>query len=342
MTKPSRAIELLLLPVLGSFLFAVAAHAQIQIIECATMDPFPSGAACGVTHFGDTSKLLRGTVLVPGTVYHGGEVAVNKDGTIVCVGCDCAASVPIATTITCPAGVISPGLINTHDHLNFTQNSPVPDTKERYEHRHQWRAKADIGSNQLDHTKIPVESIDDVTPSWAQEDKVAWGELRFLLTGTTSTAAEGAAKGFLRNLDDAAHEEGLNQLSVESNTFPLGDGMVTDLLNGSCEYPDIDTPIRGPYKAHVAEGINSFARNEFLCLSSTANGGEDLVQLHSTFVHGIPLNADDLLLMATDGTALSWSPRSNLRLYGDTAYVTAADRLGSRSCSGPTGRRPVR
>jgi hypothetical protein len=269
-------------------------------------------------------------------------VAVNKNGTIVCVGCACAASVPTATTITCPAGVISPGLINTHDHLTFTQNSPVPDTKERYEHRHQWRAKADIGRlNQAGHTKIPVESIDDVTPPRTQEDKLAWGELRFLLTGTTSTAGEGAAKGFLRNLDDGAHEEGLNQLPVESSTFPLGDGVVTDLLNGSCEYPDIDTPIRGPYKAHVAEGINNFARNEFLCLSSTANGGEDLVQLHSTFVHGIPLNADDLLLMATDGTALSWSPRSNLRLYGDTAYVTAADRLGVQIVLGtdwtPTG-----
>ena len=34
---------------------------------------------------------------------------------------------------------MSPGLINTHDHITFTQNSPYNDTGERYEDRHQWR-----------------------------------------------------------------------------------------------------------------------------------------------------------------------------------------------------------
>ncbi len=342
MTTLPRAIGPFLLSLVGSFLSAVDAHAQPQIVQCASLDPLPSGAACGVTQIGDTSKLLRGTVLVPGTVYRGGEVAVDKSGIILCVGCDCAASVPTATTITCPAGVISPGLINTHDHLTFTQNNPVVDTKERYEHRHQWREKADAIDS--DHNKIVVESIEDVTVSRLREEKRAWGELRFLLTGTTSTAGQGAAKGFLRSLDDAAYDESLDQLPVTNSTFPLGDGNDSDpplISDGSCGYLDIDKPIRGPYQAHVAEGINAFARNEFLCVSSTANGGHDLAGPHSSFVHGIPLNANDLLLMATEGTALSWSPRSNLRLYGDTTYVTAADRLGVRIALGtdwtPTG-----
>ena len=32
--------------------------------------------------------------------------------------------------------------------------------------------------------------------------------------------------------------------------------------------------------------------------------------------------------MATHGTGLIWSPRSNITLYGDTARVTIASRLG--------------
>ena len=45
--------------------------------------------------------------------------------------------------ITCPDGAISPGLINTHDHITFTQNPPYTDTGERYEHRHEWRKGLD-------------------------------------------------------------------------------------------------------------------------------------------------------------------------------------------------------
>src|SRR5690606_25598277 len=41
------------------------------------------------------------------------------------------------------------------------------------------------------------------------------------------------------------------------------------------------------------------------------------------------------------GTTLIWSPRSNVTLYGDTAVVTAAHRLGARIALGtdwmPTG-----
>jgi cytosine/adenosine deaminase-related metal-dependent hydrolase len=294
-----------------------------RVVVCAEMPPLRSGDTCEVTHTGDLSTLLQGTVLVPGTVYRGGKVAVDKDGMITCVGCNCVSRK--ATIVSCPTGVISPGLINTHDHLLFTQNSPAGDTKERYEHRHQWREKPP----ELDgHTKIPVPDIADDA---GLEDHIRWGELRFLLTGTTSTAGSGDAPGFLRNLDKGSADEGLTQPAVINNTFPLSDSGGT-LSVGSCtDYPGIDTmPASGaPYEAHVAEGINEFARHEFLCLSSTNDNGHDLVQPGSTFVHGIAMGAGDYAQLASDGTVLSWSPRSNSRLYGDTAVVTAADRLGA-------------
>src|SRR5438874_13469678 len=83
---------------------------QTEVV-CEALQPLPSGV-CAVTGNG-TSTLLKGTVLTPTTVYKGGQVAFDSTGQISCVGCNCAQGGE--TTITCPDGAISPGLINTHD-----------------------------------------------------------------------------------------------------------------------------------------------------------------------------------------------------------------------------------
>ena len=135
-------------------------------------------------------------MLVPGQIYHGGQVLYDATGTITCVGCDCASKSTNPTTITCPTGVISPGLINAHDHITYTQNSPSADTGERYEQRHDWR------EGKRGHTKIPV-------PGGATVDQIHWGELRFVMGGATSIVGSGGETGLLRNLDKASEEEGL-------------------------------------------------------------------------------------------------------------------------------------
>jgi hypothetical protein len=300
-------------------------------VMCAALPPLASGV-CEVTPGApdNLKKLLKGTVLTPGTVYVGGQVAVSEAGQITCVGCDCSAQAVGAAVITCPSGVISPGLINTHDHITFTQNPPYSDSGERYEQRHDWR----LGKRM--HNKIP-------SSGGASPAQVRWGELRFLFGGATSTVGSGSATGFLRNLD-GANQEGLGQEAVKFETFPLGDSNGTQLGSG-CGYPKIDTAASiaqvDAYEPHVAEGVDAVARNEFLCLSQSGNGGQDLVQAQSAFIHGVGLVAADYAQMAADGTALIWSPRSNVTLYGDTALVTTAARLGVMIALGtdwmPTG-----
>ena len=56
-------------------------------------------------------KVLRGTVLAPEEVLHGGEVLIDERGVIVCAACDCTGSAgyDTASVIACPDGVISPG-----------------------------------------------------------------------------------------------------------------------------------------------------------------------------------------------------------------------------------------
>ena len=91
---------------------------------------------------------------------------------------------------------------------------------------------------------------------------------------------------------------------------------------------------------HIAGG-QRLARNEFVCTSQAADGGQDLLEPQSAYVHAIALSAPDYAAMAASGTALVWSPRSNIRLYGNTAAATLADRAGVSIALGtnwiPTG-----
>ncbi|HHH30973.1 MAG TPA: DUF4215 domain-containing protein, partial [Polyangiaceae bacterium] len=97
-------------------------------ILCEDLPPVASGV-CEVTS-GDATTLIQGDVLAPATIYRGGGVLVDGAGLITCVGCDCAAQAGGATRVVCPDGVVSPALINAHDHITFIQNNPYNDTGE--------------------------------------------------------------------------------------------------------------------------------------------------------------------------------------------------------------------
>jgi len=283
---------------------------------------------CAVTA-GSSTLLLEGNVVTPGMVFKGGQVLVDTTGKISCVGCDCGTGGE--TVIACADATISPGLINTHDHITYTQDNPYNNTGERYEDRQQWREGLD------GHTKVPA-------PGSATSDQVSWGEMRFLMGGATSIVGSGGAAGLLRNLDKATLLEGLTDKAVKFDTFPLGDSSGTR-RTGDCNYGSTATTAASlasvdSYEPHTSEGIDSTAHNEFLCESSatydTAAPGvsNDLVISKTAMIHAIGLTVDDYALMAASSTGLIWSPRSNITLYGDTARVTEADRLGVRIALG--------
>ncbi|MFT3706057.1 MAG: lamin tail domain-containing protein [Archangium sp.] len=281
----------------------------------------PQGLSCQATA-GDTGRLITGVILTEGVTYVGGQVLIDGTGVITCAACDCSSMTGGATAsqITCPRAIVSPGLINSHDHISY-QASPGMRTSERYEHRHDWRR----GNN--GHTSISSGSSNIAT-------QVRWAELRQVMSGTTSivgaTFSSTGNPGMLRNLDSNPSGQ-LGMLTgssgVNSDTFPLGDTAGTELTNG-CGYPSLPTAAPGTvaYLPHVSEGIEASARNEFVCLSSQPNNG--IFGARTAVVHGVGLNARDIALLASTGSSLVWSPRSNVSLYGDTAAVPLYSRLG--------------
>ncbi len=293
---------------------------------CAPVATQAAAGSCEV-EAGDTGRIITATVLTPGKVLENGQVFIDSAGMIACVGCDCAAAegAASATKIVCNGAVVSPGLINAHDHITFQAAPYVPNPSkadERFEHRHDWRRGND------GHTVVSAGGS-------ATNAQIKWAELRQLMAGTTSVAGSGGQNGLLRNLDkpntsnSGGNQEGLGFGSgLKYETFPLGDSSGQELTQG-CNYPSIDTasvvPQNAAYLPHVSEGIEASARNEFLCLSEESRG---LIGERTAMIHGIGLKAVDIGLVAARKTALVWSPRSNIFLYGDTAPVAAYFRMG--------------
>jgi large repetitive protein len=301
-------------------------------IVCDTnIAPAPAGQVCEVSP-GGTMMLLQGRVLAGFDVYENGSVLVdtnNPNGRITCVGCDCATlpEAQGATLVACADGVISPGLINPHDHITFTLSQPVPHGMERYDHRHEWR----LGLN--GHTELNT-----FPGSNNSRAGTLYGEVRMLLGGATSISGSVGGtdtSGLLRNLDRANVTEGLVGVDVNYRTFPLGDSG-GQMYTSGCGYPSIDGTFNlndDVYMPHIAEGINAAARNEFACLSG-APGGQDLIEANTSVIHGIGMYAVDIDTMGQEGALLVWSPRSNIDLYGVTAEITTYKNLGVRIALG--------
>jgi cysteine-rich repeat protein len=302
----------------------------MAVEQCGGSLPTPEpGATCTVQAPVEPNgaRLFMGVVLMDGRTLNGGQVLVDASGTIQCAACDCSgeALAAKATRVSCPEGVISPALINAHDHIDY-QKPPGPGSDERYEHRHDWRTGKNGHTPLASGGTVPAE----------EEYRRYWAELRQVMSGTTAVVgASGSGRGgFLRDLalGTGASMEGLNEPEVEFDTFPLDDIGGTKLTSG-CGYGNRKTtaselPAFAAYLPHVSEGIDEAARNEFRCVSGQGPGSNDLMKQRTAVIHGIGVTATEIGVMAERATGLVWSPRSNVSLYGDTAQVPTYSQMG--------------
>jgi hypothetical protein len=278
----------------------------------------PPAGPCAVTKKGSAGLLVQGTLLAPDGVVQG-ELLVDGAGKIACAGPTCASTTGYAdaTVLACPGGVISPGLVNGHDHTEYATRGPITHGTDRWQHRNGWRT----GTG--GETKLPsVKSTTD-------PKTIAAAELRFVLGGATTVNGSGSVSGLMRNA--AAYKtpqdmEGLGGPTVFFDTFPLGDSNGTELTSG-CAYPSIRAPgsafaAGAAYSPHISEGVNLAAENEFECLKGS------LVTAQTAIIHAVGVNANDADAIAKAGAKVIWSARTNVDLYGNTAPVTLLKNAG--------------
>ena len=278
----------------------------VTTVKCETLS-ISASTTCEKKGSG-TTIVLKGDVLALDKIYEGGMVVV-QNGKIQFAGCaaDNTIDVSSATVITCPDSVISPGLINSHDHITYDNQGPDSWADERFDHRHDWR------KNKNGHTNHNAKST--------STHEV--GELRQLLHGTTGIFGSGNATGIVTSID----KEGKGGLKSGYQTFPLGDGSSGATYDSGCTKYNYNTS-NGYFGPHIGEGINQGALNELRCLSGEGTGARDIFNSKLAIIHGVAATLDIISLMAERGSKLIWSPRSNISLYGDTAQVPLYATMG--------------
>ncbi|MFO0739052.1 MAG: amidohydrolase family protein [Labilithrix sp.] len=291
---------------------------QPKVTECKSTIEKTDGTVCKVTSAGTAAagKVVRGTVLAPDRVLHGGEVVIDAKGIIVCADCDCSSAAGYAESavVSCPDGVITPGMINPHEHLTYQNNKPIVHA-EKYENRSDWQGARG-------HARLEYES-------GANSLMQAYGELRFLMSGATAITGGGGVPGLMRNIDTSAEElEGLPAEIAFSDVFPLGQPGKN--LSSGCEYSKPRSTFivsqGGAYIPHISEGIDPEAHNEFTCLSQ--ENDNDLVLRTTAIIHAVALGPGDANTIRKAGSKVVWSPRSNVDLYGNTTQAVMLDMAG--------------
>jgi hypothetical protein len=142
-------------------------------------------APCAPVSGDPTLLRLKGTVWTGDVLLPEGEVFVSATtGLVLCVSEDCSdVEGADAATVVCTDGIITPGLVNPHDHANYN-HLPRWQHVKRYKNRYEWQA---------DSTYHAFKAPQSETFYKAKCETMKWAELRGLVSGTT--AMQGTSGG---------------------------------------------------------------------------------------------------------------------------------------------------
>ncbi len=259
---------------------------------------------------------LSGVLLTPDGPEAGVVIFSRSSGRIECVGhCD-----PTEADVLCTEGVISPGLINAHDHMQYNVLAPWQHDG-LYTDRYDWQADGDY----YDY-RDAYDGIDD-----AYRCEIGkWAELRMLVSGSTAaigSSGDACIEVLARNLDEGEGAHGIDgyDLSYSSGNVTGNDSGDASYFNSELASGDLGVVIN-----HVAEGVDGSVRAEIDHMVSIGMSGPGYVYVHAT-----DATTAQLAEMAVSGTGIVWSPRSNLDLYAATTEADVAMRLGVEVALGP-------
>ena len=295
--------------------------------------------------------LLAGRILTPDESFDGQVLVEGRVLTCVRPGTECGGQPGAAgATVIRTAGVIAPGLIDTHNHILFDVFDGDDWLPERlYDNHDQWpeevRYKAMLAA------KHCLEDASQGRPDWCpaawegtanhfrcEMDK--WGELKGLVAGTTSIVGlpgtSSACFGSVARSIDVSQNDLDRDCTQTSALFPpsreSGDTVCKNFTQGTCG--GLPGKTRA-YLVHCGEGVDESARSEFDTLGTLTTAPGCLYADRTVITHGTAFTATEFAVMAAKGMRLTWSPASNVALYGRTADIPAARAAGVKVALAP-------
>ena len=290
-----------------------------------------------VVQGGAGGLLLRGAVLAPTGVIDPGEVLLGDDGLIACVAGSCAGEPAAAgATVIETHGVISPGLVDAHNHITYNFLPEwVPDPPRLYENRYQW---ADEPSYE-DHVR-PFAKNRSKNSHFCPAAK--WAELRSMIHATTTVQGQAASRTCInwgvRNADSYHWLTYDHMRTAIGSPRELNDETAKGLVDGFGAASDPVTRYavhmaEGYAEDHVLEEFDSFAGRD---PRPNRHAGVSLLDKGTAMlIHCVPLTEPQLEEAYETGSAIVWSPSSNLVLYGRTAPIERILQLGITTGLGP-------
>ena len=215
---------------------------------------------------------------------------------------------PPGTRVVETGGVIAPGLVDLHNHVNY-DFIPLWNAGRRWQNRYQWARAAAYGPA----VKTPYNAVKN-SKDMCESGK--YGELRALIGGTTTVQGMSSqlscTNGWVRNVEFtnfcADH--------VRQNVLPISTITPGDAAKLNAQYTSGQTRA---FFVHLAEGIDDSSRAEFDQLRTLG-----LVKPQTVAIHATALNPAQLTEMGQAGMKIVWSPLSNLLLYGKTTDIPTA------------------
>ncbi|MEO6952553.1 MAG: amidohydrolase family protein [Polyangia bacterium] len=311
------------------------AHAPADLAQAEDLaQDVDGGSGPSVTPGAINRILLDGTIVLPDQVIEG-QVLV-EDAVITCVepGTACAQmTAAMGATLIQTEGIIAPGLIDTHNHILFDVfNEDDWSPTQLYQNHNAWTT--DPRYQAMLDVKQCLSNDAQGKPTWCantpygnatgslrcEMDK--FGELKGLIAGTTSIVglpgtSSGCFSSLVRSIDVPQNE--LDTDTVQTSAiFPpskaSGDGVCANFASGKTT----------AYLVHCGEGVDAASLAEFQKLGSLTTTPGCLLAPQTTITHGTAFGAAEFATMAQHQMKLTWSPASNVFLYGSTANIPAA------------------
>ena len=224
-------------------------------------------------------------------------------------------------------GLITPGLIDLHNHLAYNTLPLWTGREAAYSTRYQWPGAPTYQSD----VSNPAQALGIAAPAAA----LRFAEVKAVVGGVTAIqGSPPVTRAF----------PGWMVRNVEKESIGVKKPIFQSVLPATPEQLDTTSGHLAEGRSfiyHLSEGVDPALRKEFTLLHDHGCVGGGLIGIHSTAL----TKADYESWHAAGGGAVVWSPLSNLWLYGGTTDVLAARAAGLHVCLGsdwtPSGTRNV-